>query len=301
MHFRVTMPRFLRLGFTVVLLALATSSCAMLPWLREPAIDANVISFNIRQGHGKDGENRWELRKDLVAEVMREQAPDIMGLQEVYHFQLDYLLEELPQYGALGVGREGGIHGEYSPILYLKERFEVLDYGTFWLSGTPALPSATWGNRYKRLCTWARLKDLRVERSFYIYNTHLDHESQTARQKSVELIMERITARDPADPFLFCGDLNAGEDSRLIGYLKGHASFSGENPVPLIDSWRVVHPHNPENGTVSRFTGSLERYKIDYILVTPRTRVMEAEILRSHREDRYPSDHYPVSARLHLR
>jgi endonuclease/exonuclease/phosphatase family metal-dependent hydrolase len=38
--------------------------------------------------------------------------------------------------------------------------------------------------------------------------------------------------------------------------------------------------------------------KIDYIFTTPQVQVREAEILHQHRGDLYPSDHFPIVARV---
>ena len=273
----------------------------MLQSMSEPPLDLLAMTFNIRQGNGKDGDNRWEFRKDFVCDVIRDETPDVIGLQEVYHFQLEHLLQHLPQYGAVGTGRDGSTKGEYSPILYLKNRFAVAESGTFWLSDTPAVPSSSWGNDYRRLCTWARLVDKSTRRAFTIYNTHLDHQSQQARENGTCLIMQTIASRPSPDPIIFCGDLNAGEDSDLVAYLKGITALESANPIPLVDTWRVVHPENPDSGTVSRFNGSREPMKIDYIMATPDTRVLSSRILRMHRDGRYPSDHYPVTAHLKLK
>ncbi len=286
----------------LILLLIAVSGPLGLWLLRQeetPAIEVQVLCFNIRNGHGKDGDNRWELRKDLVADVIAANKADVIGLQEVFRFQMDDLLEKMPTYDWVGVGRDGGSWGEHCPILYRSERFELIDTGTFWLSDTPDRPSTHWGNYHRRICTWAWLKDKQSGRALVVYNTHLDHRSETARRKGVRLIMETIAEQSPDVPVVFCGDFNADEDSEVIAYLKGKTSPA--NPIPMIDTWRVMHPNNPECGTVSRFTGSMEPMKIDSIYTTPEHEVLGAEIIRFNRDGRYPSDHYPVDARLRLK
>lgn len=292
------------LPIVLILLLIAVSGPLGL-WLlqKEPSrsIDLKTLCFNIRNGYGKDGENRWELRKALVAGVIAEQAPDIAGLQEVHHFQLEYLLEQLPDYRAVGLGRDGGTHGEYCPIFYRADRWLLIKSGTFWLSNTPDVPSAHWGNRYKRICTWAWLEDRRSRRTLMVYNTHFDHESEAARKFSARRIMETIATWSSNLPFVLMGDFNADEESVVSEYLKGRAEIGLPNPIPLVDTWRVIHPDNPESGTVSRFNGSMEPSKIDSIFTKPNDEVLSAEIIRDHREGRYPSDHYPVSASMRLK
>ena len=94
-------------------------------------------------------EGRGELRQQFVCDVIRDYAPDVLGVQEAYRFQLDEFNKRLPEYGEVGIGRDGEAKGEHSSILYLQKRFDVDESGTFWLSDTPTKPSAHWGNRYQ--------------------------------------------------------------------------------------------------------------------------------------------------------
>jgi len=256
------------------------------------------MTFNIRNGRARDGDNHWRRRKDFVCDVIRDYGPDVLGLQEAFRFQLDEMGPRLPEYGEVGEGRGGDTKDEYSAILYLKKRFTVGESGTFWLSDTPSKPSAHWGNRYRRICTWARFTDKAVERSFYVYNTHLDHQSQPSREKSVRLIMKVVGERTHKDPFILMGDFNAGEDNPVVGYLKGTGKLAGRSPIPLVDTFRVLHPDAKVVGTGNRFQGRADGAKIDYVFVPPGIRTTEATIVRVHRKNRYPSDHFPVTARL---
>ncbi|PXA03460.1 endonuclease [Coraliomargarita sinensis] len=290
---------------TVGLLGSGPSCRAQVPDTKVPnkpaaftILDLEVMSFNIRNGRAKDGENRWENRKGFVRDVIRAESPDVVAIQEAYHFQLEYLLAELEQYAVAGTGRDGGTKGEYSCILYLKDRFELMETNTFWLSETPEKPSVSWGNRYRRICTWAELRERTTQRELTIYNTHMDHQSVNAREKGAQLIMMRIAARQNENPFVLCGDLNADEDSKVIRYLKGQEALDAPNPIPLVDTWRVLHPDDKFGGTISDFNGWTDNVKIDHILAAPDVDVLSAEIIRTHREGRYPSDHYPVTARL---
>jgi len=224
----------------------------------------------------------------------------VLGVQEAYRFQLDEFNKRLPEYDEVGIGRDGGSKGEHSSILYRKKRFSVDESGTFWLSDTPTKPSAHWGNRYRRICTWARLVDKKTARSFYVYNTHMDHQSQRARENGIQLIMKYIEERTHQDPFVLTGDFNAREDNPVIRYLKGTGTLADQTPIPVVDSFRVLHPDEKVVGTGSRFTGYMTGPKIDYIFITPDTHVSEATIVRTRRDGRYPSDHYPVTAQLRL-
>ena len=120
-----------------------------------------VMSFNIRYSTANDGDNHWRLRREFLFDVVREAAPDLVGLQEALNDQVQELIAALPQYGVVGVGRDDGrTRGEYAGILYRRDRFRVSDAGTFWFSDTPeVVASRSWGNSITRICTWARFID----------------------------------------------------------------------------------------------------------------------------------------------
>jgi endonuclease/exonuclease/phosphatase family metal-dependent hydrolase len=264
------------------------------------------MSFNIRYGTAADGDNRWERRSPLVFDVIREQAPDVLGVQEALRFQLNEIRDAFPQYTELGVGRDDGeTLGEYVAILYRTARFSVADHGTFWFSETPSIPGSTsWGNRITRICTWARLEDRVSGLTIYVYNVHLDHESQPSRERSVELLAHEIADREPREPVIVMGDFNAGEDNSVQRYLTGTlpratADSGTSAPAPaFVDTFRASHPTATHVGTFHAFRGDSSGAKIDAIFVSHELTVLEGAIVRTQREGRYPSDHFPVTARL---
>jgi endonuclease/exonuclease/phosphatase family metal-dependent hydrolase len=273
--------------FTLLLLAAVSLVQAQ---AREPL---TVMSFNVRYGTAKDGDNEWTRRREMLFDLVREQDADLIGLQEALDFQIDEIVAAAPMYAIVGVGRDdGAARGEFSAILFRKSRFRVAEAGTFWFSDTPAVvASKSWGNNITRICSWARLID-RDGRGFFIFNVHLDHESQPSRERSTALLAERIGARSvPADPVLVTGDFNVGEKNPALTTLLG----------PFVDTYRAVRPDERTVGTFSGFKfDNTQGEKIDYVLVQPGTEVMHADILRFSRGERYPSDHFPVVARVKL-
>lgn len=262
-------------------------------------LDVRVLSFNIRYGTAPDGPNAWAHRDHLVYDVIRREDSDFIGLQEALRFQVDAIRDAVPGYGLVGVGREsGGETGEYAAILYRTDRWNVAASGTFWLSDTPEAPgSKSWGNEITRIATWARFVEADTGRAVWMFNTHFDHVSQPSRVRSAELLASRIAAREPRDPVVVTGDFNAGEDNPAILYLK---NAGGRSPVQLVDTFRVQHPDATGAGTFNEFAGRRDGAKIDYVFAEPETEVRQADIIRDHRDGRYPSDHFPVSARLTL-
>ncbi len=254
-----------------------------------------TMTFNIRYGTANDGDNRWAVRREFLIDVMREQAADVVGLQEALDFQIDEITAALPVYGVIGVGRDDGARkGEYTAILFRRDRFQVSDAGTFWFSDTPdVIASKSWGNRITRICTWTRLVD-RDGRAFWHYNVHLDHESQPSRERSAALLRQRIAERrQPGEPAIVTGDFNAGEQNPAVATMTAGGA--------LLDTFRVKHPDEQEVGTFSAFdVAKTGKEKIDYVFVPPGTDVMRAEIVRTNRSGRTPSDHFPVVAQIRL-
>jgi endonuclease/exonuclease/phosphatase family metal-dependent hydrolase len=252
------------------------------------------MSFNIRYGTAPDGENAWPNRKGLVVKVIDEEAPDVLGLQEALRDQVDLLCEELPEYAKVGLGRDADGGGEYSAILYRASRFDLSDSGTFWLSATPKQPgSRTWGNNLPRIVTWVRLLDRTSGRRFVMFNTHWDHESQPARLKSGELVGKRVHKLASADePVIVTGDFNAApKNPAFVSLLEGGS---------LRDTFRAIHPDERGIGTFNGFGKNTHASKIDAVLVSDHWEVKDAAIIRTQDGDRFPSDHYPVTATIEL-
>jgi endonuclease/exonuclease/phosphatase family metal-dependent hydrolase len=161
---------------------------------------------------------------------------DVLGLQEVFAEQSDYLLEKLPQYAKVGVHRDDGKRaGEASPVFFRKSRFEALKSGTFWLSETPDVPgSKSWGTACTRLCSWVLLKDKANDRTFCFANTHTDHVSELARKEGMLLIIRRMREFAPAGtPLVFTGDHNCREidaPSVAVSALLKNALLISETP-----------------------------------------------------------------------
>lgn len=252
-----------------------------------------VMSFNLRYGTANDGENSWPNRDHLVKRVFEHRDADIVGVQEALAFQLDEITTEFPHYAVIGVGRDDAMTaGEYSAILYRADRFIVDSSGTFWLSDTPeTVASTSWGNSIPRISTWARLIDRYSGKAVYVFNTHFDHRSQESREKSSQLIRDRIAKRAHDDPVVLMGDFNAGESNPAITSI---------NESDLIHTYRALHPDQAAVGTFNAFTGKSDGEMIDHIFVAPGVKILGADIDRTNDNGRYPSDHNPVWATVEL-
>jgi len=294
-------PRRNVFGVAVLVILAATVLVARPPDAQQPRDPLTVLTFNIRYGTANDGPNHWTNRREFLMDVIRKEDADIIGLQEALDAQIREIVAAIPAYAVVGVGRDDGkSRGEYAAILFRRDRLHVSDSGTFWFSDTPSVvASKSWGNTITRICTWARFVD-RDGRAFWHFNVHLDHISQPSRERSTALLAQRISERrTPDEPAIVTGDFNVGEDNPAIATLLGPRD--GAAPL-MLDTFRVRYPDEKTAGTFSGFVmGTVSGPKIDYILVPPGTEVLAAEIIRTSRDGRYPSDHFPVSARVRLR
>ena len=274
--------------------SLACAVAAMMASGLAQAKPLRVLCYNLRYiTSGDKGDRTWVARRDQAAELIKNDAADIVGIQEGLPPMMNDLAERLPGYAVIGVGREDGVdQGEYAAILVKADRFRVQESGTFWLSDTPEIcNSCTWGNTVTRICTWAKLYDRHTQRTFHYFNTHLDHASELARQKGTELILARIDQRKPQGPVILTGDFNASEEDPL------HASIKAAG---LTDVWKALNADVPpeESGTFHEFTGVTNRSRIDFIYATPDLKGLESVIVRSSKDGNFPSDHFPVRATL---
>lgn len=270
-------------------------------------IALNAMSFNVRYENAGDRDSKsWSQRVIGAVRMIRRERPDVIGVQEALHGQVADLWASMPEYEFFGVGRTDGKRaGEYAGIFYLRDRFEsdASDCGTFWLSDQPEKTgSRSWGNEIPRIATWIRLTDRSTGRGFYVFNTHWDHRSQPARERSAVLMAERIDGRrHPDQPVVLTGDFNSTESNPGVEFLTGgRVDLAGSVrswPNPLINPYQRLHPSEKDRRTLHFWTKGREgRLKVDHILVSREARVEAAEIL----SDDVPevSDHFPVSVRI---
>ncbi|WP_254901672.1 endonuclease/exonuclease/phosphatase family protein [Thalassobacillus devorans] len=280
---------------------------AMLPVTAAPAaaatsgnseMDLDVMTFNLRYLNDHDpSPHTWEERHPTVRQVIRMEQPDIIGTQEAVYQQVKDVDQDLPGYEWIGMGREGGNQGEFMAIYYKKNRFTPTEYDHYWLSDTPdVVGSTSWGNSIPRMVTWVKFLDEKTNQSFYFVNTHFDHQSEEARQKSANLVVEKMKEFDPDLPVLVTGDFNASPNS--IPYQ------NMTEDTPIVDLYHTAGTVINENlGTFNGFddpTGGGPDSRIDWILATENVTANHYEIINYQKNGQYPSDHYPVSAEVTL-
>jgi endonuclease/exonuclease/phosphatase family metal-dependent hydrolase len=272
-----------------LLLAACLAALSLVAKTSHAAADLRVMTFNVRLPLASDGPERWDARRDLLVETIREQRPDVLGTQELYKEQGDYIVAKLPDYVWFGMGRKGGDGDEHMGVFYRRDELRVLDSGNFWLSDTPDVPgSISWGNPFPRMVTWARFQRKDDGRTFVLYDTHLPYREQddAAREKCAALILKRIAQLPADEPFVLTGDFNTTPDSTVHAMLTQH----------LQDAWLAAPHRSGPDKTFHDFTGMPDR-RIDWILVRG-FNVKDIRTVTTHKGALYPSDHFPVVADL---
>jgi endonuclease/exonuclease/phosphatase family metal-dependent hydrolase len=260
------------------------------PALQSEPCGIRVVTWNILRG--RDGglpwlQGHWPERKAALASALTSAHPDILCVQEALQGQLEFLDRTLPAHLRVGVGRDDGeTGGEHCAIYFDRTRFEKLDDGTFWLEEPSNRPAAWRISGPKRICTWARLRDHRTDRTLRVYNTHL-YLTEKHRELAVRLILRQMAPSERSEPLLLAGDFNATETapSRQLFALAGLESTS-------------TLANQPPRPTYQFYGIPLRN--LDEILVGPGWKVLHHEVLSVKPGNRYPSDHFGVLADLSL-
>ncbi len=254
-----------------------------------PSINSNesssasfsFLTWNILRDGKSPLASGWVKRRQSFQRILESERFDIICFQEVLPQQLDFFQSLFSQHHFYGLGRDDGKSGgEHCPIFFDRERFELRNSGTFWLSPTPEMPSKGWGEAFPRVCSWVELGDRITGRAFRVLNLHLQLHPY-AQSRAAELLAERFGQVDL--PQLVAGDFNCP------------AHWPGVKKVLACGLKRIPHGN--------RATFHLRGFPLrtlDHILTSSEWFVKEVGILNQRGDSVYPSDHYGLTARLHL-
>lgn len=283
----------------MALLGLMTAGCSQKKSSAEKPLKLTVMSYNIRYDNPDDGINAWDNRKKRVGNLLQFYQPDFIGIQEGLLHQVKYLDDKLKSYRWIGVGRQDGtMSGEFSALFYDSTKVELVPGSekTIWLSKTPSEPSKSWDAALPRIVTYGQFRSKANNRKFFVFNTHFDHIGDTARVKSAQLILDRISEVAADKAVILTGDFNATPDSKPYSILT-----SGDQK--LRDAYTVSQV--PNVGPLFTYEGfsvqsKKQKRRIDYIFVNNKVQVKKHAIISSFKDARYPSDHLPVIAEMVL-
>ena len=255
------------------------------------ATSLSVMTFNMRYDNPEDGQNNWRFRRERIAGVIKAQEVEVLGTQELLSNQFNDLSGLLTGYQGVGVGRlDGAESGEYCAVFFRKDRFTLLDSGTFWLSETPeVVGSLGWDGACERIATWVVLRD-RDGRELFFIDTHLDHVGQVARDEGVSLLMKRIETLSGGRPVILTGDFNSEPGSSVVAHV--------QKDGVLHDAKAIAAQRSGTDWSFSDFgqIPEAERPLLDYIFVSGDIEAVRYEVLPDTFDGGYVSDHAPVMA-----
>jgi len=177
-----------------------------------------VMTYNIKYDNVNDTVNNWNDRKPAMVDLLKRYNPEFIGMQEVLHGQLLYLDASLPNHKYIGVGRDDGKQkGEFSPLLFNTNAYQLLYSNTFWLSKTPDEISVGWDAAMERICTYGLFQNKVTKEKIWVFNTHFDHMGIKARKKSAKLILKKIKQLNSKKlPVVLMGDFNLRPEEKPI-------------------------------------------------------------------------------------
>ena len=249
-----------------------------------------VMSYNMRYGKAKDYGNSWEYRCQATPAMLKDQAPDVFGVQECYDLQAEFILKTCPKYKGYGIPRSQK-SPERTEVFWNKWKFKALDMGTFWLSETPEVESKGWDGRHSRTATWVVLKMRKGGKKFIFVNTHLDHRGKEARRQGLALIEKKIAEINPGNlPWVLTGDFNIKDDNELILDFNKRMNNARLTAEDRRDDSNTFHGFG-------KYGDDGKRRVIDYIYYAGFSKCNVYETVRqSYAGVPYISDHYPIKA-----
>lgn len=279
-----------------------------------------IASYNIRYNNPGDinNGNGWKERFPIITQLVLFHDFDIWGAQEVLNDQLNNLLSAATDYTSIGVGRDDGeTKGEYAPIFYKKEKFELLNSGQFWLSEDTSFPNKGWDAALPRICTWGQFKDKSSLKTFWFFNLHMDHVGVVARQESAKLVLRKIQEMCGDSPVILTGDFNVDQTNESYSVLV--------NSDVINDTYKLADICYAPNGTFNAWDINLKtNSRIDHIFVSSHFQVLKYGVLTDtyrqktgsnttiqkgdfpkevsfeEYEAKLPSDHFPVKVIVEL-
>ena len=243
-----------------------------------------MMSYNLRCLTPLDmGEKSWFRRAELVMADLQAQAPGIVGFQEATKWQYEYLVESLPDYDSVITYRDSSVIAEGCPIFYHADQFELVDKGSFWLSETPEVMSKDWGAACYRICSYVILTDKATGKDFVVFNTHLDHVSDEARIKGIDVVLDKI-AQFGGLPAVIMGDLNAEEGFQTYISVTENFLDARYEAESTVDSYTYQNWGNMEKAC-----------RIDYFMVSKEGFAVKSyNVLTQPHDGVYSSDHCPI-------
>ena len=248
------------------------------------------VTFNIRCDYGQDGDNNFEFRKPLIVKKLENEQADILCFQEVLPHVAQWLKETLTDYVVIGCGRGGALDSEQMTVAFKRDKFNLIEMRTFWLSETPYVPGSRYAEQSDcpRTCTEAVLFHHESGKVLRVVNTHLDHVGVGARVLGLRQILNHLekVVLFPEAATVLCGDFNAwptGDEMKVFDEFEGYTNTTDGIGITYHGYMKSDHPEC-----------------IDYIFTRGPISCGKVEKWTDEENGVFLSDHFPVCAELKL-
>lgn len=200
-----------------------------------PAETYTVMSFNLLVAK--------EPEPDRFAAALTQinaADPDILGVQECSVLWYEFLCSQLgDRYGVVGELNHTSTQMWRNAIFYKKDKFELIETKTQWLSANPSSPTRLPNETQYRILTYAVLKDVKTGATFAHCNTHMTiiEEVRESQFKVLVRLLEKLDY-----PIVMTGDFNTREGSQYykkitdFGLCSAHVMTSANDPAHTVSS-----------------------------------------------------------------
>lgn len=252
--------------------------------------EVRIMSCNLRCISPTDyGKKAWFYRADITIKNIIKESPDIIGFQESTKVHYKYLCDTLTGYDSIITYRDKALMTEACPIFFRADKYNLIDKNSFWLSETPDEMSKDWGAACYRICSYVILETKDTNERFVVFNTHLDHVSDEARIKGIDVVLDKIKEFG-GYPSMIMGDFNAEETSETYKAVTENfldAKYQTKNTM--------------KSCTYQAFGTQLDRECIDYLMISKKGFTVNSyKVVTTTYDGVYTSDHFPLSISLTL-
>lgn len=247
-----------------------------------------IVSSNIRFDNPKDGIHDWQGRRKILANLINDFNPDLLGTQEGREPQLKDFNSLLNHLEVVDGHRDWIPERMYPSIFINPKNIQVSESGDIWLSETPYVAeSKSFGSAFPRICTWIKGKFITQNFPFLFLNCHLDHVLEATRKEQIlVLIKEGQKINNENLPIILSGDFNENPKGMVGEELSNNFPF-------LTDPWPLFQKE--EKASHHKFDGNTEGgSRIDWILYDKQFEVHEHYFEIKEEGGIFPSDHFPL-------
>ena len=274
----------------------------------------NIASFNVGFCRSAKDIPNWEGRRDFIMPLVSYHNFDIVGMQEPFSFQVDYLLKANPEYALAGELVRDLTYSDIpnfsakgtdnvnrmclnmnNPIFYKRKKFDLVDSGKFYFASDQSKIELGFGKFFDtiRSCVWAKFRNKQTQKEFYVFNLHLCvGKFIQYHMPSIELLLKKINEIAKDQTFFITGDFNEIYTDKASTFLRNSALVQDAREVAKVR-------YGTRRGTFNNYTlSSTTDNPIDFIYASKNVSVNKFATITDHYDGIAISDHYPIVAEV---